>query len=925
MNFKTTYLLFAVLLIVVSFFAIFQMWTSKAKPEGLVFPDLKELKEESKDGKDKVAPEKLITKVEIEKTGTPGEKLVFERASADQRWQMKKPVDTRTDSIMIDDLVQRIVNLRKEEVKGGLPKSLADNGLEPPKVIITLSKGDEKSWKLSLGNESPGTGRKKLVYAVASEKPNEPVAISHQDVDTVYKSVKEFRDKALALESTLNALGVTINDGKTEFSLVKVDEPGKQDVWRFSKPELGEADYHGEGTANIPAGELVARISSVRDLLVAIEQLRVGYNQETKLDDFVADNVSDAELAKYGLEKGKPATLRIEVDTRPSGLRTGDTLGGDKKQKPVKEVLLIGKAILSEPKEKLEVLPAPKEEKTEGKEEKGEPKDARAGKEKEKVEPKDKPDAKDQDNAKPKEKEKPAAKENDEPKIEKYYARMENENNVVRVPAKNVDSILKALGDLNAMRNKDIVAFDTSKVDAVDIKTAGGLVKLRKVGSAEKWQLVEDGKLREADQEAVKELLNKLTTKRQVKDFPTKTDVELGLDEKSNPIEVSIWEDAIKDRKNVTSDPKLEKEPVKLIFAAKADPEKKDIAYVKRLRGKESPINLAIPEGLLGKVSEGRLAFLDKTLPSFTQFDEVTKIVLIRPEDKIVLEFEKDPKDDKVGLWKIKEPADQAGRKADPFKVGMLIDMVRTLHTDRLISEKASDKDLDRYGLKPGDYQITLTLKKPENKTEEKVYLFGRQNEKKDGRYAKQGERDLVFLVRPEVTEPVESSKVNSFVDTQVFNFPSGKVKAIKLSGWREAEKRTVTLNAELKEPKPGEPKVWMLTEENQKSLPDFKLDDVKLKQFVNNLSRLTASRFLVFKKGPKPDYKLDDKTRDLQIEMTMEDDKKPVTLTIGALVTDGDLKGYAAQCSALPGDVFLLPEGQFDKLLKDGLKYFSK
>src|SRR5262249_40433836 len=122
---------------------------------------------------------------------------------------------------------------------------------------------------------------------------------------------------------------------------------------------LGEADYHGEGTGNIGPGQVVDKIASVRDLLVALEQLRVAYNADLKLDDFVADNVSDKELAeKYGLEKGKPTTLRIEVKARPSGMRSGDTLGGDKKQEPETVVLLIGNKVPSEAKP--ERIPEPK-------------------------------------------------------------------------------------------------------------------------------------------------------------------------------------------------------------------------------------------------------------------------------------------------------------------------------------------------------------------------------------------------------------------------------------------------------------------------------------------------------------------------------------------------------------------------------------
>jgi hypothetical protein len=858
MNFKTTYLLFGALLVLVAALALSQVYTGKSKDEDRVFPSVNESNVSANE----------ITRLEIDRPDKPGQKLVFERPAADKRWELIQPFKTRVDSPTVDSLVRSVLQLRRDEASKDLPRDLKLNGLDPPKITLTLTKGD-KSWTLNLGNESPGAGRSKLVYVLSSERPNEPVAVVHQDLENAYKNLKDFREKALVLESNLNARAVDLNDGKTEARLAKVEEPGKPDLWRFEKPALGDADYHGEGTGNMPAGQPVERIQSVRDLLVSIEQLTVAYNTDKKIDDFVADNVSADDLAKkYGLEKGKPKTLRIEIKTKPTGVRPGDEVGGGKGS--VTQAMLIG----------------------------------------------DKADE----------------------KGEKYYARMENENNVVRVNGKNVEAIAGTLGKLSELRSRDLIAVDTSKIDAIDIKSAGGVIKLRKVGDPEKWQLVEaDGKFRDVDPQAVQTpessftppgvekprstaLINMLTAKRQVKDFPDKKDEELGLDDKSAPVEVSIWEDAVKDKKTVKTEPKLEKEPIKLYFATKPE---KDVAFVKRVLPKET-MRFAVPEGLLARVSEGRLNYLEKTLPTIKPTEEVTKLTIVRPEDKIELELEKANKDDKIGAWKVKQPEAQAGRKADPFLVIQVLEAIRNLHTDKLVSEKAMDKDLDHWGLKPGDYQITASVKQGD-KSEDRTFVFGRQTEKKDGRYAKLGDKDLVFLVRPEVIDPFDPAKVKSFVDLNVLHFETPKVREIKLVGWPDAKKKTTqTFDVELKEPKPGEARVW--TVKNEKELgPDFQLDINKLGQFANELSHLNANRYLVFKSGPKPEHKLDQKSRTLEIEVSVEGEMKPLTLTIGAPVTEGDVKGYAAQTSAAPGDVLLLAGDRWDKLLRDGPKYFSK
>jgi hypothetical protein len=160
-------------------------------------------------------------------------------------------------------------------------------------------------------------------------------------------------------------------------------------------------------------------------------------------------------------------------------------------------------------------------------------------------------------------------------------------------------------------------------------------------------------------------------------------------------------------------------------------------------------------------------------------------------------------------------------------------------------------------------------------------------------------------------------------VDLEVLRFDPAKVRAIKLVGLADGDKR-VALEAESIEPKPGAPREWKI--KNEAELKDFKLDPAKLTSVIDALSRLHATQFLVFKSGPKPEYKLNDKERALEIEVYLDgDDKKPVKLTLGAPVTEGEAKGYAAQTDALPGDVFLLPEARFADVLKNGLKQFGK
>src|SRR5262249_30033617 len=194
-----------------------------------------------------------------------------------------------------------------------------------------------------------------------------------------------------------------------------------------------------------------------------------------------------------------------------------------------------------------------------------------------------------------------------------------------------------------------------------------------------------------------------LKTKRQIKEFPdpNKADADLGLDKPSATI--SIWVDGIKkeekktekkddktteekkeskdeknddkvkddkkegkpidEKKDAKADEKKEekKEPVaeptlkeekptiKLVFGKK----EKDLVFVRREVGSETT-RAAVPSTLLEKLSEGKLAYLDRKIPSFAFGADLSKIVLDRPSGIYELEKTKDEKSNT--LWKLKQP-----------------------------------------------------------------------------------------------------------------------------------------------------------------------------------------------------------------------------------------------------------------------------
>jgi len=497
----------------------------------------------------------------------------------------------------------------------------------------------------------------------------------------------------------------------------------------------------------------------------------------------------------------------------------------------------------------------------------------------------------------------------------------------------------------------------------VDIKSPDGSFKLRKFGF-DAWKMYDDsGKLRATDRAEVITLLNGLTVRRQVKDFPdAKTpDKDLGFTDKSP--ELLVWAEGIQkeDKKDKKDEPKKdeakdkkdepkEQEPklkdaqptVTLIFGGKVKDkegkETKDV-YVKRVIGKETTL-LTIPDTLLERISAGKLAYLDRSLENLARNADVTRIVIIRPRDKelVTYDLEKEKKDGK-DVWTFKQPKEMQGRTADMFKINAIVGDLADLRAFKYVAEKGNPKDMRNWGLDPARIQVTLTVRqekkeekqddkkdakkdeKKDDKKEEKkdepkfetkewVYLFG-DTTKDNMVYAKQGQNDMVFLVGLEKVKPLEGD----LLDLQVVKFEPRKVKQVKLS-WKPKDKKPVTLDLV----RDDKEKTWAV---NQKDLGDFMLDAATLEKLLDQLAGLKADKMLAIKGAAVGAYGLGANDRLLHIELAVEGEKEPVTFTIGKLQEKD--KVYAATGGNLAGDVFTVPQDGFQKLIDGGVKYFGK
>ena len=103
----------------------------------------------------------------------------------------------------------------------------------------------------------------------------------------------------------------------------------------------------------------------------------------------------------------------------------------------------------------------------------------------------------------------------------------------------------------------------------------------------------------------------------------------------------------------------------------------------------------------------------------------------------------------------------------------------------------------------------------------------------------------------------------------------------------------------------------------------DYKLDSAKVEEFLSQrLYLIYADKFVTHKGTPTPDQKLDTQAGALSIEITLDGEKEPYTLIVGALEKDG--RTYFATSNKAPGAIFLLFKEKFEKV-RSGPDYFQK
>lgn len=327
MNFRTTAVLFAVVIALVAGLLVYSLLpdNTQAAAGGLVDPlATAGVKADE------------VDRVELTRTHADQQtqRLVF--VKKDNRWSLAEPVPAVVDSFAVEAVVRDLF-AAKPVGHPSLQDSPSTLGLSTPAYTVTLKKG-YKSATVNVGLTLAGKERA-VTFVSAGDRPQTPLAVRTADVrslfqdagreqggdaQTIGKWLTDFRSKRLLSADAANPGGdlasFSVSRGGKTLELARAG-----DEWRFvAPPNYGLADAAGAPTPDAD------RFTGVRPLLASLVNMQAGGVQ-----DFT-ENVQPADYPKYGLAADDPAAIRVELkakDRPPEVLFLGKRV--EKDGKPV--------------------------------------------------------------------------------------------------------------------------------------------------------------------------------------------------------------------------------------------------------------------------------------------------------------------------------------------------------------------------------------------------------------------------------------------------------------------------------------------------------------------------------------------------------------------------------------------------------------
>jgi hypothetical protein len=523
------------------------------------------------------------------------------------------------------------------------------------------------------------------------------------------------------------------------------------------------------------------------------------------------------------------------------------------------------------------------------------------------------------------------------PPSAKVYVRVGGEQGVIRASGSNLDGLPAVIADPTPLRDRTLLATDKNRIDAADVTVGGQTVKLRKRGSGPfgLWELYGGpGDPQKAGEAAVGALLDVLTERRTIKDFPVMNDAHFAGPELK--AEVKLWADGIDTtpadpKADPKAEPKLKGNPYTLQFGKKEG----ESIYVRRTLPSGAKTDFILPENvlvkaagslpgvgtptnLLGAVAKTRLDFLDTELKSFSEFNVNRLTIAKGAQVTEVVREEKPAGTAGPGGWKYAQPEPMKGKDADPSEVSILLTYLASQRAVRFIDEQPTDAKLVEYGLDPKGpvMRVSVGFKAPPtapgsppppDADKDRVYDFGKETTDGGHVYARQQGRAAVFTLSKDVFNRFAGADLR---DKTVIRFDQAKVKGLKLRGWHSTGGVVTVLEFERK----GSDWVAKVPKE-------FNLDPTKVNMFIASLNGLKAKAFVA---GPqKPEYGFPPEQQGLEVTLAIEG-SSGIVVNFSAPTDNGASYFGWTNDPLAGGSLFTVPADLF-KMYKEKPAAFAK
>jgi hypothetical protein len=321
MSLKTTYILFALLAVMLILFGIAVWKDPSGSDTDYLFPRLHQ------EG-NPAAPEKIdqVDRVEVKVNKPEEETWVFERSGEGRSWHITQPRAYQADGPKVEQLVRQVLDARREPTADSI-SDLSKAELSPPNRTITLKQGDQTTAVLNIGLVGPGKDNP-LVQVSAGDKPKDAVAVRKLQLEQALKGLNDFRETYLlwAHSSDINNFSVSKGDRAVEL------KKGSSERWAYVKPPYGDAAVEGFNEAKPDKPP-----QNVRSALTDLSNLRVESDK-----DFIKDDAGD--LAEYGLGP-KDKVLRLAIEYVESISRKSDEEKSETKTGKAVLLVAVGKKV----------------------------------------------------------------------------------------------------------------------------------------------------------------------------------------------------------------------------------------------------------------------------------------------------------------------------------------------------------------------------------------------------------------------------------------------------------------------------------------------------------------------------------------------------------------------------------------------------